>query len=247
MVVGGEYTATSVTKITNATNDSAVLHGISESGTGLLGESNSGPGVEGGSSSGPGLVGGSGLGPGVSGYTGNTSRAPGVAGQSWGWRTGVLGYSGEGPLPTAPKATGVYGFAGEAVVTRGVTGRSMAGRGVNGIATTGHGVHGLATTGIAGHFSTTNPKAGYALQAIGRVKLDKCAGVATIAAGSKSVVVTPGINLVAGSAVVATLQGSAGGTTTVHRCAVNAATDKFTIYLTANSIAAVRVAWIVLG
>jgi hypothetical protein len=37
--------------------------------------------------------------------------------------------------------------------------------------------------------------------------------------------------------------GSAGGTTTVHRVAVSASTDKFTIYLTAKATVAVRVAW----
>jgi hypothetical protein len=46
---------------------------------------------------------------------------------------------------------------------------------------------------------------------------------------------------------VATLQGSAGGTTTVHRVVVNAATNSFTIYLTANSTADVKVAWHVFG
>ncbi len=58
---------------------------------------------------------------------------------------------------------------------------------------------------------------------------------------------TPGIDLTATSAVVATLQGSAGGTTTVHRIAVNATADTFTIYLTANATAAVKVAWHVFG
>lgn len=49
------------------------------------------------------------------------------------------------------------------------------------------------------------------------------------------------------SAVVATLMGSAGGTTTVHRVVVNATADTFTIYLTANATATVTVAWHVFG
>ena len=41
--------------------------------------------------------------------------------------------------------------------------------------------------------------------------------------------------------------GSAGGTTTVHRVAVDANADAFTTYLTANASAAVKVAWHVFG
>ena len=62
-----------------------------------------------------------------------------------------------------------------------------------------------------------------------------------------SVAVTPGIDLLTTSAVVATLMGSAGGLTTVHRVVVNATTDAFTIYLTANATVAVKVAWHVFG
>jgi hypothetical protein len=47
--------------------------------------------------------------------------------------------------------------------------------------------------------------------------------------------------------VVATLQGSAGGTTTVHRVAINATADTFTIYLTANASVNVKVAWLLLS
>ena len=57
---------------------------------------------------------------------------------------------------------------------------------------------------------------GYALRAVGRVRLDNAGGIAIILAGKRAVVVVPGIDLAATSAVVATLQGSAGGTTTVH-------------------------------
>ncbi len=83
--------------------------------------------------------------------------------------------------------------------------------------------------------------------AVGRVRLDNCSGLATIASGTKSVVVTPGIDLTTSSAVVATLQASAGGTTTVHRCVVNGPANSLTIYLTANSTVTVKVAWHVFG
>ena len=58
---------------------------------------------------------------------------------------------------------------------------------------------------------------------------------------------TPGLDLTATSAVVATLMGSAGGTTAVRCVIVNATADTFTIYLTANATSAVTVAWHVFG
>jgi hypothetical protein len=59
--------------------------------------------------------------------------------------------------------------------------------------------------------------------------------------------VVPGIDLVSTSAVVATLQGTAGGTTTVRYCVVNTTDNRLRIYLTANATADVKGAWLVLG
>jgi len=67
-----------------------------------------------------------------------------------------------------------------------------------------------------------------------------------VPAGASSVVVTPGTNLVATSAVVATLQ-SNGGRALVKYVKVNAPGDTFTIYLSANAPANVKVAWHVFG
>jgi hypothetical protein len=86
-------------------------------------------------------------------------------------------------------------------------------------------------------------KAGVALRTVGKVKFDNCVGIATIAAGTNSVIVTPGIDLTATTVVVATLQGSAGGTTTVHRVVLNTTADTFTIYLTGNATGNVKVGW----
>jgi hypothetical protein len=260
VLVGGEYTATSVTRIANTTNASVVLegasktgngiHGTSDSGRGVFGESTDGNAVEGQTEHGLGVAGHSVWGTGVAGATSPMSANAGVVGQSFAGRTGVWGYSGEG-VPhewASPAWTGVYGLGGEAANSRGVTGETLAGRGVNGIATTGRGVHGEATTGTAGYFASADPTKGYALRAIGRVKLDKCAGVASIAAGATSVTVTPGIDLTTSSAVVATLQGNAGAvTTTVSRVFVNATTNQFVIYLTAKATVSVKVAWHVFG
>ena len=232
------------------------MYGQSGDSSGVYGESNSGYGVNGSSGSGAGVYGLS-----------FASDKPAILGISHAASTGVLGFSGTTSTPAAPAKTGVYGYADQDAAARGVTGQSTAGygvsgiattgRAVNGIASTGHGVFGLASSGIGNrgyaatgtalYASTSGPKVGTALRAIGRVKLDNCAGVATIASGHTSVTVTPGTDLSATSAVVATLMGSAGGTTTVHRVAVNAAADTFTIYLTANATTAVTVAWHVFG
>ena len=145
------------------------------------------------------------------------------------------------------QSTAGYGISGIASTGRGVNGSATTGYGVFGAASSGIGMRGWSTTGTALYASTSGPKVGTALRAIGRVKFDNCAGVATIASGHNSVVVTPGTDLLSTSAVVATLQGNAGGTTTVQRVAVDATADTFTIYLTANATAAVTVAWHVFG
>ena len=58
---------------------------------------------------------------------------------------------------------------------------------------------------------------------------------------------TPGIDLTASTAVIATLNGNAGGSVAVKRVAIDAAANTFTIHLTANSSASVSVAWMVLS
>jgi len=49
------------------------------------------------------------------------------------------------------------------------------------------------------------------------------------------------------TAIVATLQGSAGGTTNVHRVVIDTAANTFRIYLTANTTGNVKVAWFAFG
>lgn len=171
---------------------------------------------------------------------------PATTGWSLGNQTGVLGWSGPAiDYPTGtPAKTGVYGYAVQDANARGVHGRSASGRGVYGQATSGQGVRGFASTGTGVYASTST---GVALRAVGRVQLDSCAGVATILAGSNAVTVTPGIDIVPTSAVVATLQGNPAGTTTVKSVAINATANTFRIYLTSNAAANVKVAWHVFG
>ena len=183
--------------------------------------------------------------------------AAGVLGVSpAGAGAGVQGFSGAGSPPAGLAKVGVHGYADADATARGVVGQTTAGRGVDGVATTGYGVVGAASSGIgvrgtandglAAYFTTVNP-AGFALRTLGRIRFDKAAGLATIAAGSKSVTVTPGTIVTTATAIVATLQGSAGGTTTVHRVAIDTVNNRFTIYLTANSTVSVKVAWHAFG
>jgi hypothetical protein len=228
--------------------------GVSDSSTGVNGVSNSGVGVYGSSNSSVAVRAASTSNIGVVGSNGTASK-PAILGFSEGSGTGVQGYSGSSALlPTSKPKAGVYGHAAQDATSRGVWGSSPAGYGVYGESSSGRAVQGVATTGIgvraaasSGVGLLASATTGYALRTDGKVKLDKSAGLATIASGTASIAVTPGIDLTATSGVVATLNGSAGGSTAVKRVAINATTNVFTIYLTANAIANVKVAWLVLG
>jgi hypothetical protein len=157
--------------------------------------------------------------------------------------TGLQGYSGTGPLPGVPPKTGVYGHAEQDVNATGVAGRTTAGRGVLGVATSGRAVYGAAANGTGGYFSATT---GTALRAEGPVRF-KTSGLATIAIGTRSTTVTPGMDVTTSSKILVTLQGDAGGSTVIQRVAINATANTFTIYLTANSVRDVKVSWFVIS
>ena len=226
-------------------NHAAGVYGESTSGTGVVGTSPS-VGVSGTSTTGTGVSGSSGSAIGVAAYSNATDRP---AGRSWsaGDSTGLQGHSGADSPPAAPAKTGVFGYAVQDAAAIGVRGQSTVGRGVYGQATSGQGVRGYATTGSALYGSTSSPKSGIALRTVGRVRFEQSVCIATISAGSSHVTVTPGIDVNTSSAVVATLQGSAGGKTTVHRVSVSTTADTFTIYLTATATASVKVAWHIFG
>jgi len=225
--------------------------------TGVLGESAVSAGVEGTSTASVGVsgksqdfIGVAGMGPiaGVSGRSDEvgvfaTSLAqqghPAMIGNGKVNGPGVAGFSGTGQdetnqLPSVPDRTGVYGYAAQTSAAAGVMGETTIGTGVVATATSGTAVR--ATS-----------EQGFALVTSGKVKFDKSAGVATIVAGTRDVLVTPGLDLTATTAVIATLNGFPGGTTTVQRVAINTASNQFRIYLTANTVGAVRVAWLVVG
>jgi len=177
----------------------------------------------------------SGMGPAVQATSSSTDQ-PATASYAFNDRTGVYGHSGGGDssITGGKTKTGVLGTANQ----------DAASSGVQGISAAGAGVRGSSTTGTGGAFTSTS---GYAIKSSGRVSLAKASGYTTIAAGSKSRTVTPGTDLGTSSIAIATLQGSAGGTISVHRVAVNATTNKVTIYLTGTATRSVRVGWIVLN
>ena len=166
-----------------------------------------------------------------SGVLGEATHASGT---TYGVQGTASSTSGTGLRGSALAASGsTFGVSGEV--------KSDAGVGVDGKGTGGYGVRGFATTGRALYGSTSGLKSGVALEMLGKVKLRKAVGTAVVLAGTKSVVVNMGIDVSTTTVVVATLQGDAGGTTTVQRVAFDTAADTFTIYLTANAASNVAV------
>jgi hypothetical protein len=263
VLVGGEYTGTSVTKITNTTNSSTVLQGDSTDGVGVVGTSVNLTGVWGqsgsevgvfGSSPFKGVYGSSSSGTGVHAQSSSSTalHAESSAGnaifalsfstsqpaayiKSEASRAGVFGFSGNfSDAPPTPRTkTGLHGYAAQDANARGVVGQT----------TLGQGVRGEATTGTGGYFRSTS---GTALQTAGPVKFSS-AGLATIPSGSRSVTVTPGMDITALSKVLATLQSNPGGTTAIQRVARNTTANTFTIWLTASATANTTVAWFVIS
>jgi hypothetical protein len=148
VTVGGTFTGTTRTKLTNTSSYGDAIEVASTSGNGIYATSESNAGVYGLSNTHIGVFGFSGVG-GTAGVYGQ-SYDPGTAaaiGHSAGNSTGVLGFSGPsmglGFAPPAPKAkTGVFGHAAQDGGSRGVWGNSPA----------GHGVHGSSDSGWAGYF-----------------------------------------------------------------------------------------------
>jgi hypothetical protein len=156
--------------------------------------------------------------------------------------TGVTGFNGPAAsLPPPLARTGVYGFSATGTTAFGVVGQSTNGQGVRGVVTSGIGVRGVAsTTGTGGRFDSAS---GLALHTVGRLRLEKAVGIASIASGTKTVTVTPGTDLTATTVVLATLRGDPGGTTAVQRVAIDTVANTFSIILTANATSAVAVSW----
>jgi hypothetical protein len=177
VVLGAANLASTETRITNSTNNEDVVVGVSDQGgVGVNGSSSTFVGVAGNSTSHVGVAGGS-----------TATDHPAVLGWSTGNATGVQGYSGTGNPPTVPANTGVYGEADQDGTARGVHGKTTVGRGVFGEATSGSGVRGYAGSGVGVYAASGST--GFALQASGRVKLNR-SGQASVGAGQTYVDVT---------------------------------------------------------
>jgi hypothetical protein len=196
-------------------------------------------------------------GPGIGMYgTNQTASKPAVLGHSQVNGTGLQGYSGGSAMPgPTPAKVGVYGYAAQDTAARGVVGQSTSGKGVHGLATSGRGVQGDATGGAGLLGTATTGTAVYgqadtngtALRTTrGHVRFNT-AGLATVAAGTSSVTVTPGFDISSTSKILAVLQGNPGGSTILRYVVRDDANNRFTIQLSAIATVNTPVAWFVIS
>ena len=166
----------------------------------------------------------------LGGNSATSGDAIGVKGTSDGsLGIGVLGHG---------KLIGVAGET-ESSVGAGVLGTTEAASG-------GVGVQGTADqpNGIGGSFGGSG--GAVALEVNGPVRFSS-AGIATIASGTNSVTVTPGVDITATSKVLCTLMSDPGGSTTIKHVVRHSGADTFDIVLTANASGNTEVAWFVIS
>lgn len=138
VVLGAANEATTTTTIVNSTTPLQVLNVQSSQGSALMASSSSTQSMA--------VYGYGGSGVGVFGASGGSQ--PAMRGWAKGNATGVYGSSGTpGQPPDPPAGTGVYGYADEGNLARGVFGQTTGGTGVRGEATSGAGVIGISTSG----------------------------------------------------------------------------------------------------
>ena len=212
-----------------ATQGSAVLAGVSGQTATSTTEvtTSSGDGLDGTTSSATGI--------GVVGYNSSTTGetfgvwgrqtshndGSAVYGQADDGGTGVFGLS-SGIYVASPSKTGVYGRTTHADANaRGVWGESDAG------------------SGLYGKTST-----GYALQTVGRLNIGT-SGVASIAAGTTTKVVAPGVDVSTGSFVLLTPAADIGTRRLWYTKDIGA--DTITIHLSSSRTSPTKVAWLLLG
>ncbi len=181
----------------------AGILGLAPKATGVRGDgfvgvkgAGTGTGVQGiVAGTGPSTVGVYGFATAGPGVLGNSDTGAGVVGAQVNNGTGVIGFSVDPSAshPAPKPKTGVYGESKLDAASRGVWGASATGAGVRGDATSGIAVQGQASS--AG---------GYAFRGSGRVRFDKVCGVASLAAGTTSRVITPGTDVTADSFVLLT-------------------------------------------
>jgi hypothetical protein len=239
MLVGGEYAASTVTSLTNNSNTNTVFRAESNTGVaiwgsglqGVVGTSGPGAGVQGGSESSYGVYGHSDTNRGVFGIS-NSDTFAAIEGRASNGNTAVMAYSGSSAPIGGISATGVYGLADDGSTSRGVVGASPAGQGVRGETTSGVGLYGTADSG-------------YAIRGSGRVRFDRVSGVARIPAGSTSVKVTPGLNVVSSSFALLTPKTNIGSYSLWFT--TNTTANTLTIHMSHTRSTGTWVAWLLVG
>ncbi|HEX6209889.1 MAG TPA: hypothetical protein VF136_03870 [Methylomirabilota bacterium] len=210
--------------------------GFSANSVGVEGWSNSGQGVYGHSQT----VGVLGQGNNV-GVAGSSTSGHGISGTSQ-TGYGVRGFSHEiGVFGESSSYVGVKGKAND-VSAVAVYGESTDGGAVLGYTVTGTAVTALSTSGTA---IVASAPAAVAVASSGRLQFGKVSGVASIPAGSKSVTVTPGVNVTSGSFVLLTPKANIGSRALWFTTSASA--DTFTIRLSSPRSKNTKVAWLLLG
>jgi hypothetical protein len=234
ILVGGEYTASTVTKLTNSSNGNRVFEaGSTGEGTAIVAESNLGTGLFANCGAGVAVNANTNGLEAVLAHSDSSTAAAIKASQNSGDGnlTGVLGISGPSHPPVRAK-TGVHGYAAQDSGSRGVIGESPAGHGVRGETQTGSAVFGSADSG-------------YALRGSGRVRFDRVSGVARLAAGSTSKTITPGVDVTSSSFVLLTPKTDIG--TRSLWFTTNPTTNTITIRMSSSRTRATDIAWLLVG
>jgi len=118
--------------------------------------------------------------------------------------------------------------------------------GTTGIAS---GVYGTShsTAGVYGQSGASFVSAPAKTGVFGYAAQDSASLLGTIAAGSPSAVVTPGVPVGDGTRILVTLHGDPGGTTVLKRVSKNTAAGTFKVVLTANSANPCAFSWFLIG
>lgn len=262
IVVGGTYLdVQSMTGLQNQTNAYTVfaaasnpgpgpgtgtaIQGASFNGVGVYGTSQTNWGVRAESIDGTGLHATSATGLAIDASSG-ASHA--IVGQS---RRTDGGYGVKGSTISTTGGAGVYGDGG--TTGNGVQGVGQSGLGVYGTSNTtgvlgwspaGVGTTGSTSTGTGVYAGALQPTA-LALHTMGRLRVDKVSGVASIATGKTSVTISPGVDITSSSFVLLTPSTSLSGRSLWYT--TNATSNTITIRISSARTSVTRVAWLLLG
>jgi hypothetical protein len=165
---------------------------------------------------------------------------------------GTLGVRGRGERQRA----GVYGSTGDdppadpissraPASTAGALPRGSAGASESPVEAPPPG-DSVCSAGATPERECSGRRSGYALSALGRCNF-RTSGIGTIAAGTSSETIDPGVPMGASTRVLVTLHGDPGGSVVLKRVAKSGATDTFTVHLTGNAGANVNFSWFLIG